>query len=238
MLLGRLRKCSRRALSSDSWLKKRTVLFLLLVFCMEKPVPFHVLEDIYLSGSCRWKMRLVICVKSEAMMKSSLSRVSAQALDFFRLQEAAEVAVQDWASPYHLLGTSASTNSFRPGNWGVPYLGKLDNHQYLSPFNGSNPSCTLNIKHSCMFCMIVTYHLTELQWGYKREACCGFRKHLGLLLLCRRGMQIHTIPRAKVKQLFFSVSARIVPAALCAVLNGKHLSHSTPRAQLCLKDMV
>lgn len=41
-----------------------------------------------------WKMRLVICVKSEAMRKSSLSRVSAQALDFSRWQGAAELAMQ------------------------------------------------------------------------------------------------------------------------------------------------
>lgn len=49
-----------------------------------------------------WKTRLVICVKSEVMGKSGLSRVSAQALDFSRWQEAAELAMQGSASAARL----------------------------------------------------------------------------------------------------------------------------------------
>jgi len=42
----------------------------------------------------RWKTRLVIFVQAEAMKKSSFSRVSAQALDFSRWQEAPDLAMQ------------------------------------------------------------------------------------------------------------------------------------------------
>lgn len=38
--------------------------------------------------------KLVIFVRSEAVTKSSLSRASAQALDFYRWQEAAEPAME------------------------------------------------------------------------------------------------------------------------------------------------
>lgn len=83
------------------------------------------------------------------------------------------------------------------------------------------------------FCVLLTCCPIQLQQGSKREASCDFRKPL-----VQKGHANSYHPRAKVKQLFLSVSAGIVPAALCAVQDSTHLSQSTLRAQLCLKDTV
>lgn len=57
--------------------------------CLEE----HLFEWVLQVRQVGWKMRLVICVKSEAMRKSSLSRVLTL-FDFPRWQEAAELTMQ------------------------------------------------------------------------------------------------------------------------------------------------
>lgn len=72
------------------------------VTCLQK----CLLEYIRQVRQVGCKTKLVFFVRSEAVTKSSLSR-----LDFYGRQEAAEPAMQGWASASHLHG-HASMNSF------------------------------------------------------------------------------------------------------------------------------